>query len=325
MKLSKIILGLFLLSITVLLINCEKRPVEKINTAKQLINKMEIENAEAYAPIKYNTAMNYYNKANRYITNKKYKKAVIELNQFIKMANSALDKTKNTKELEQKESSSSDIIYTDTTETAKTDSNKSAVEKAPKVTPKIEAQTHTVVVGDCLSEISMKYYGTSTYWDKIFETNDDILTNPHLIKPGQQLTIPAVELESEKTESPKLVSDGEYRVQEGESLWSIAKKIYPKSDSNHWQLLYQLNKEKLANPNILQKGMVLSLPDLSDYAYAPGDTVYLVKKGDNLWKISQKLTQDQVITNWYDLYLLNRDILSDSSMIYPDQLLKLPK
>lgn len=49
--------------------------------------------------------------------------------------------------------------------------------------------TYTVRSGDTLSGIGQKY-GVS--WQDIFEANRDILDNPDLIRPGQELKIPGV-------------------------------------------------------------------------------------------------------------------------------------
>lgn len=49
--------------------------------------------------------------------------------------------------------------------------------------------TYTVRPGDTLSGIGKKY---GVNWQDIFEANSDILDNPDLIKPGQELKIPGV-------------------------------------------------------------------------------------------------------------------------------------
>lgn len=56
--------------------------------------------------------------------------------------------------------------------------------------PEPEAQFHTVVSGDTLSKISMKYYGNAMKYPVIFEANKPMLTNPDRIYPGQVLRIP---------------------------------------------------------------------------------------------------------------------------------------
>jgi LysM repeat protein len=52
--------------------------------------------------------------------------------------------------------------------------------------------THTVKPGESLSVISYKYYGSAKreFWQRIFDSNLDLLEKPSLINPGQQLRIP---------------------------------------------------------------------------------------------------------------------------------------
>jgi nucleoid-associated protein YgaU len=50
--------------------------------------------------------------------------------------------------------------------------------------------THTVASGDSLAAISLKYYGTTTDYAKIFEANKDKLRSPNLIQVGQVLALP---------------------------------------------------------------------------------------------------------------------------------------
>ncbi|MFU8773070.1 MAG: LysM peptidoglycan-binding domain-containing protein [Anaerolineales bacterium] len=52
---------------------------------------------------------------------------------------------------------------------------------------------HTVVAGDTLSHIALKYYGSAIKekWMLIYEANKDTIgDNPNLIQPGMVLNIP---------------------------------------------------------------------------------------------------------------------------------------
>ena len=51
-------------------------------------------------------------------------------------------------------------------------------------------KTYTVVRGDSLSKIAKREYGDMSKWRKIFEANRDVIDNPDLIEPGQNLIIP---------------------------------------------------------------------------------------------------------------------------------------
>lgn len=53
-------------------------------------------------------------------------------------------------------------------------------------------QTYTVVKGDCLWNISKKFYGSGSRYTVIYNANKAVIGgNPNLIYPGQVLTIPA--------------------------------------------------------------------------------------------------------------------------------------
>jgi len=62
---------------------------------------------------------------------------------------------------------------------------------APTVTTSAaETRYHTVVDGDSLSRISMRYYGTANRWQEIFQANRDVLQGSSALRVGMQLRIP---------------------------------------------------------------------------------------------------------------------------------------
>lgn len=52
------------------------------------------------------------------------------------------------------------------------------------------AKTYTVQKGDSLWAIAAKYYGKGSDYVKIYEANEDKISNPTVIHPGQVLTLP---------------------------------------------------------------------------------------------------------------------------------------
>ena len=44
--------------------------------------------------------------------------------------------------------------------------------------------------GDTLSKIARQFYNDGNQWQRIFDANRDILSNPDRISPGQHLRIP---------------------------------------------------------------------------------------------------------------------------------------
>ena len=49
---------------------------------------------------------------------------------------------------------------------------------------------HTVAGGETLGKIAKQYYGDPMKYKEIFAANSDVLKNPDVIKPGQELIIP---------------------------------------------------------------------------------------------------------------------------------------
>ena len=51
-------------------------------------------------------------------------------------------------------------------------------------------ETYVVVKGDSLSKIAEREYGDANRWRTIYEANTDVINDPDLIYPGQELKIP---------------------------------------------------------------------------------------------------------------------------------------
>ena len=49
-----------------------------------------------------------------------------------------------------------------------------------------------------------------------------------------------------------------YTVQKGDTLSKIAKAHY--GDANQWRKIYEANKERIKNPDLIQPGWVLTIP-----------------------------------------------------------------
>lgn len=49
---------------------------------------------------------------------------------------------------------------------------------------------YTVVSGDSLWKIASKHYGDGNKWQALFEANREVIKDPDLIYPGQQIRVP---------------------------------------------------------------------------------------------------------------------------------------
>lgn len=61
-----------------------------------------------------------------------------------------------------------------------------------KVTDDSVYAYHTVQKGESLSKIALHYYEDAKKYNDIFKANTDILKDPNMIHPGQELKIPKV-------------------------------------------------------------------------------------------------------------------------------------
>lgn len=73
-------------------------------------------------------------------------------------------------------------------------------------------------------------------------------------------TKPTVQKEKkrETTNSPAPSSNKSYTVVKGDCLWNIAKKFY--GNGSKYTVIYNANKDKIKNPNLIYPGQVLTIP-----------------------------------------------------------------
>ena len=70
--------------------------------------------------------------------------------------------------------------------------NPSDVQADIKVADTSVFARHTVKSGETLGKIAKHYYGDASKYQKIFAANSDILKNPDMIHPDQELVIPNI-------------------------------------------------------------------------------------------------------------------------------------
>ncbi len=58
--------------------------------------------------------------------------------------------------------------------------------------PATADRTHVVRSGDTLAGLAREYLGSPAHWERIFEANRDVISDPHRILPGMELAIPGL-------------------------------------------------------------------------------------------------------------------------------------
>ncbi|SBS74059.1 LysM peptidoglycan-binding domain-containing protein [uncultured Microbacterium sp.] len=194
---------------------------------------------------------------------------------------------------------------------------------APKAASTTHGKTHTVRPGDTLWAIAQKY-GVSVA--SVLRANR--LSGSAIIYPGQKLAVsasapaastPAKSAAPAKT-APRTSSAATHTVRSGDTLWAIAQKhgisVATLCDLNGLRstsVIHPGQKLKLA----LAAKPASSTSPARPAASAPSASSHTVGKGDTLWAIAKKHGISVSA-------LLAANGLSDSSIIYPGQKLRLP-
>jgi nucleoid-associated protein YgaU len=203
-----------------------------------------------------------------------------------------------------------------------------------RVTTTATSEDYVIKDGDTLEKIAQKHKTTAT---KIMEANPGLKATA--LRPNKSIKLPKTETApiEKKEEAPVVVApvppveatlppkptepsvksvNGQkiYTVQAGDTLSGISVKVY--NTSRHYQKIYEANKDEIGDPNTLQVGLNLVMPDLPSKTTTantgvPGTgavatTVIAtpppagaksveVKPGDRLWNIAAKFAAERKI------------------------------
>ena len=116
---------------------------------------------------------------------------------------------------------------------------------------------YTIILGDTLWKIAVKYFGRGELWRKIYNENKDIIQNPDRIYAGQKIRIRLDDTALDKTAVDN-VKKGVYRVVSGDNLWKISQKIY--GSGKHWERIYRANQKAISNPGRIYAGQEIIIP-----------------------------------------------------------------
>lgn len=84
-----------------------------------------------------------------------------------------------------------------------------------------------------------------------------------VIEPAKPTEPPVVNVETPRPESensPEPKQDTEYTVKSDDCLWNIAKHFY--GDGSKYTVIYEANKDKIRNPNLIYPGQVFVIPSV---------------------------------------------------------------
>jgi len=117
---------------------------------------------------------------------------------------------------------------------------------------------------------------------------------------------------------PELPSPGRYTVLKGDCLWNIAKKEEVYNDPYMWPRIYLAN-DQITNADLIYPGWELIIPR------GVKDNQHLVVFGEWLSKIAGYAEVYGDPSQWPKIYEANRDQILDPNLLYPAQVLEIPK
>lgn len=110
-------------------------------------------------------------------------------------------------------------------------------------------------------------------------------------------------------------------VTRGDSLWAIAGSVY--GDPAQWPRIYEANRDRIADPDLIYPDQELVLPTLPLRAVAPPSPgAHRVQAGDTLWDIAGEIYGDPL--RWPEIYEANRDQIQNPHLIFPNQVFEVP-
>ena len=154
----------------------------------------------------------------------------------------------------------------------------SFVEAGPSTRP-TGPRIHVVKSGESFWTIAKNEYGNASYYSHLARANPKV--DPSKLKAGMRITIPSKDDVVPRTLSasalmsePQTIDETrQYRVQKGDSLSVIAKKLYGRADMA--DRIYQANRDLIgANPSALKLNAVLTLPETPTRTATAAGTSY---------------------------------------------------
>lgn len=120
---------------------------------------------------------------------------------------------------------------------------------------------------------------------------------------------------AELKETWKRCQYGRYKVQDGDWLSKISGMRTTYGDGKKWPTIFEANKDRIKNPDLIYPGWVLLVPTQEAYTVAPGDCMWLIASYLSIYSDAKK---------WPEVYEANKDKVKDPDMIYPKQQFVIP-
>jgi LysM repeat protein len=179
------------------------------------------------------------------------------------------------------------------------------------------------------------------------------IVDPSMVLPHVDDTLPSREESAVMPPPVPAVPMRPYVVQNGDSLYAIARKVYGAEHTNEYKRIYEANRDILRNESSLAIGQTLKIPPLPQEAVAPvpvaGGTPemdaaqlrqyvnsqmptpapagrsYTVERGDTLTRVARRLLGDDSPASVRKLFEANREQLRTPDQLKVGMTLNVPR
>jgi len=112
--------------------------------------------------------------------------------------------------------------------------------------------------------------------------------------------------------------EDDYTVVKGDYLVKISGYEHIYNDPAKWGIIYRANRDQIKDPDLIYPGQVFKIP-------RGMPTTWKVYKGECLWTISSYPEIYNDPFQWPKIYRANTDQIKDPDLIYPNQILRIPR
>ncbi|MBN2018156.1 MAG: LysM peptidoglycan-binding domain-containing protein [Candidatus Cloacimonetes bacterium] len=113
-------------------------------------------------------------------------------------------------------------------------------------------------------------------------------------------------------------NEDNYTVVRGDYLVKIAGYEHIYNDPAKWGIIYRANRDQIKDPDLIYPGQVFKIPRGLPSSWK-------VYKGECLWTISSYPEIYNDPFQWPKIYRANTDQIKDPDLIYPNQILRIPR
>jgi len=148
--------------------------------------------------------------------------------------------------------------------------------------------------------------------------NQNIAKVPKFRSDFEELNKRILKLSDDLQQAKPEYYEDTHAVVKGECLWFISGYEHIYNNPTKWGIIYRANRDQIKDPDLIYPDQVFKIP-------RGLPTTWKVYKGECLWTISSYPEIYNNPFNWPRIFHANTDQIKDPDLIYPNQILLIPR